>query len=153
MDESVLGFWRVQSVDRPEIKFKLFYLTADEIVEFTADGFLVSWDDPSEPRRYHCRTFRENDAAAMNVWSDGFYHLKSHCIYRFGEALLELCVSGNNCPRPSEFKRDDQRETSVLVLQRCDPPKKRRTRKKRKLLENGGFIPPEWLKKNDTSSA
>ena len=41
MDESVLGFWRVQSVDRPEIKFKLFYLQPDEIVEFTTGRVFV----------------------------------------------------------------------------------------------------------------
>ena len=147
LDDSLLGFWQVKSVDRPEIKFKLFYLLPEDIVEFAADGFIVNWKDPTDPYRYFCRTLCESDPAAMNVWSYGFYHLKSHCVYRITGDSLEICVSANNGPRPNQFKRDDKSGCSLLILNRCEAPKIVPPAKKRLKFRKGSLIPTDFLKK------
>ncbi len=119
-----------------------------DILEFTPDSYLIWWGDPDDPLSMHCRTLEENGIQAMNAWTEGLYGLMSLCIYRIQDGILEICVAGDKPPRPTEFRRDDDRLWCMLTLEPSEAPKKKKGRsKKRPLLEPGTFIPTDWLKK------
>ena len=109
---------------------------------------MVWWGDLDDPLPQHCRTLEENGFQAMNAWTEGLYGLMSLCIYRIQDGILEICVAGDKPPRPTEFRRDDERLWCMLSLERGEAPKKKKGRSKRgPLLEPGSFIPTDWLKK------
>ena len=53
----------------------------------------------------------------MNVWTEGLYGLMSLCIYRIQDGILEICVAGDEPPRPTDFRRDDERLWCLVALE------------------------------------
>jgi hypothetical protein len=146
-DSRLLGYWRVRTVDRKDCRMmRMLLAEPGDVVEFTTDSYLVWWGEPDDPLPMHCRTLEENGQAAMNAWTEGLYGLMSLCIYRIHDDILEICVAGDNPPRPTAFRRDDERLWYLVSLERSEAPKKKRRSKKRPLLEPGSFIPTDWLK-------
>jgi hypothetical protein len=95
----------------------------------------------------HYRTLEENGQAALNAWAEGLYGLMSLCIYRFQGGILEVCVAGDRPPRPTAFRRDDERLWCLVSLERGDAPRKERRPNRRPSPEPGSFIPTDWVKK------
>ncbi|HJZ59561.1 MAG TPA: hypothetical protein VKE74_31745 [Gemmataceae bacterium] len=142
MDEIIVGFWRVRSIDMVEDRaVSLVGGLPGEIVEFTSDGRYVLWGDPSRPSTSCCRTFRWKGRSALDVWIEGLEALTTRCIYQVEGPNLLVCIAGDSQPRPAEMKRKDARLWCLMSLERSEPPPKRRRAKSRKLLEPGRFIP------------
>ena len=149
MDQAIIGYWRICSIDRPERDMKrMVGGLPGEIVEFTTDRQYVLWRDPDDPGQSHCQTFDDHGATTLDVWIEGLKSIAAHCIYRLNNAgQLEICFAGNSSLRPTEFVRDDERSWCLMVLEGCEAPVKPRTSKPQKLLEAGSFIPKDWIKK------
>jgi hypothetical protein len=148
MDEAILGYWRVRSIDMVEEKaVSLIAGLGGEIVEFTSDGKYVVWGDPRRPATYLCRTFTRKGRAALDMWIEGLEPLTTRCIYRVDGSDLLICIAGDSKPRPKEPKRDDARLWCLMSFERSGPPPKRRRAKPRKLLEPGSLIPKELFGK------
>jgi hypothetical protein len=144
MDEQLVGFWRVRSLDMIEDRAVQLIAGAGQIgesVEFTASGKYVMWADPRRPATSRCRSFRRGGVSALDIWIEGLERLRTRCIYQVDGRHLHICIAGDSGRRPTEIMRDDERLWCVMACERCDPPPKMRRAKPRRLLEPGHFIP------------
>jgi hypothetical protein len=149
MDQRLLGFWSVRSIDMvPDRCVGLIGGLPGELVEFTSDDTYVVWGDPSRPHTtiQHCRWHEKTDPPEVDIWISGLESLAAKCVYRFDEEALVIGIAGNAGPRPTDIRRDDDRLWCVVTLDRWHgPPPAKRRRRRRPLLKRGSLIPEGFL--------
>src|SRR5262249_26025781 len=81
LDDRLLGYGGLGAVDRSDGRMVGMLLAEPgDVIEFTADSYLVWWGNRDEPLPMHSRTLEENGQAALNAWAEGLYGLVSLCI-------------------------------------------------------------------------
>lgn len=146
MTESLSGWWKVSAVDMVRKRaVRLIGGLPGEVVEFTTDNRYVVWDDAGPlTGSSKFRHTTEGGFLALDIWIPGLEALTTRCIYRTTTDALELCIAGDSGPRPTEFKRDDERLWCLVFFSRCEKPVVR-ARRRRSLLRPGKLIPDELL--------
>lgn len=144
MDIRLGGFWSVRTIDMvPNRAVRLIGGLVGELVEFTADGHYILWGDPADPDRGE-KLFRwhDSDPPGLDIWIPGLEPLANQCLCRIAEDEMQICVSGDSRPRPTEIRRDDRKLWCVYSFVRWGRPAPIERRRRKKVLHPGRPISP-----------
>jgi hypothetical protein len=125
VEDDIIGFWRVTSVDMIEgVTVSILPGLAGEIVEFSSEGEYIL-HIPGRSRASRCRFLDEPDFVAFDTWIVGLEGLVTRSIARRNDNLLSVCIAGNYGHRPTELRRDDAKLWVMKEFERVERPVKK----------------------------